>query len=80
LGAGGAAALSETQRMIYEKIIANAQAQFAAGMALAAGRGNIKALARSCPGIVSMATTARGSNPISGPRSASRNSSPTARG
>jgi TPR repeat protein len=39
VGAGGAAALSETQRMIYEKIIANAQAQFAAGMALAAGRG-----------------------------------------
>jgi hypothetical protein len=32
LGAGGAAALSETHRMIYEKIIANAQAQFAAGM------------------------------------------------
>jgi TPR repeat protein len=39
LGAGGAAALSETQRMIYEKIIANVQAQLAAGMALAAGRG-----------------------------------------
>jgi TPR repeat protein len=39
LGAGGGAALRETQRMIYEKILANAQAQFAAGMALAAGRG-----------------------------------------
>jgi hypothetical protein len=32
--------------MIYEKIIANAQAQFAAGMALASGRG-IEAAARA---------------------------------
>jgi len=39
LAAGGAVALREAQRMVSEKAIANAQAQFAAGMAMAAGRG-----------------------------------------
>jgi hypothetical protein len=39
IAGGGAAARSEAQRMISEKVIANAQAQLAAGMALAGGRG-----------------------------------------
>jgi len=39
LAAGGAVAASEAQRMISEKVVANAQAQLAAGMALASGRG-----------------------------------------
>jgi hypothetical protein len=39
LAGGGALAASEAQRMISEKIMAGAQAQVAAGMALAAGRG-----------------------------------------
>jgi hypothetical protein len=39
LAAGGAVAATEAQRMISEKVIANAQAQFAAGMALASGHG-----------------------------------------
>ena len=39
IAGGGAAAMSEAQRMISEKVIANAQAQLAAGMALAGGRG-----------------------------------------
>jgi hypothetical protein len=36
---GGAAAMTEAQRMISEKIVANAQAQLAAAMTLAGGRG-----------------------------------------
>ncbi len=39
IAGGGAAAMSEAQRMISEKIVANAQAQLAAAMALAGGRG-----------------------------------------
>jgi hypothetical protein len=39
LAGGGAAAASEAQRMILEKLFAGAQAQLGAGMALAAGRG-----------------------------------------
>ena len=39
IAGGGAAAMSEAQRMISEKAIANAQAQLAVAMALAGGRG-----------------------------------------
>jgi len=39
LAAGGALATSEAQRMIAEKAVAAAEAQLAAGMALASGRG-----------------------------------------
>ena len=39
LAGGGAAAMSEAQRMVLEKVIAGAQAQFGAGMALIAGGG-----------------------------------------
>jgi len=39
LAAGGALAASEAQRMITEKVVAGSQAQLAAGMALASGRG-----------------------------------------
>jgi len=39
LAGGGAAAMSEAQRMVLEKVVAGAQAQLGAGMALAAGRG-----------------------------------------
>jgi hypothetical protein len=45
LAAGGAAATREAQRMIFEKVVANAQAQVAAVMALAAG-GEIARMAR----------------------------------
>jgi hypothetical protein len=38
LATGGAVAASEAQRMLSEKVVANMQAQFAACMALAAGR------------------------------------------
>jgi hypothetical protein len=46
LAAGGAVSASEAQRMLVEKVIANAQAQFAACMTLAAG-GRIQAAARA---------------------------------
>src|SRR5262249_12836814 len=46
LAAGGGRAASEGQRMLLEKAIANAQAQFAACMTLAAGR-TIEAAARA---------------------------------
>jgi hypothetical protein len=39
LAAGGAQAAGEANRMISEKLLAGAQAQLAAGMALATGRG-----------------------------------------
>jgi hypothetical protein len=39
MAAGGAAAAAEAQRMVGEKMIAAAQAQLAAGVALATGRG-----------------------------------------
>jgi hypothetical protein len=39
MAGGGAAAAAEAQRMVTEKMLAAAQAQFAAGLALATGRG-----------------------------------------
>jgi hypothetical protein len=39
LATGGALAASEANRMVSEKIVAGAEAQLAAGMALATGRG-----------------------------------------
>jgi hypothetical protein len=38
LAAGGTLAAAEAHRMVAEKVVAGAQAQFAAGMAVAAGR------------------------------------------
>ena len=46
LGAGGALAASEMQRMLVEKVVATGQAQLAAGMALALG-GDIHRAARA---------------------------------
>jgi len=40
LAGGGAAATTEAQRMVVEKMIASAQAQFAASMALVTGAGS----------------------------------------
>src|SRR5262245_36927277 len=39
IASGGAVAASEAQRMVTEKVVAGAQANLAAAMALAAGRG-----------------------------------------
>jgi len=39
MATGGAAAVTEAQRMVSEKLLAGAQAQIAAGMALATGGG-----------------------------------------
>ena len=40
LAAGGTTAAAEAQRMVAEKFLAGAQAQVAAGIALASGRGS----------------------------------------